>query len=208
MTERARGQRISESRIRRILKLDLLMKSLTRVNVHLISAANRRDRVVKSQQLLDDRLFQLPFIVWSDEKMFRLRPHRNRHNDRFFADKTVAKRLVENARINRVSEQYPSGVRLSDFNSALNRPTVQVMVWAAVTSEYKLRLAYFRHNERVNSAAYIDRVLRQCVVPFFEEHDPHRMQYVYMQDGARIHWSRETMRAMDDMVITWYTLAN
>jgi hypothetical protein len=45
-TERARGRRISRTRIQRTIKMDLMMKSLTRVNVHMISPANRRDRVV------------------------------------------------------------------------------------------------------------------------------------------------------------------
>ena len=92
------------------MHFDLLAKSLTRVNVHAISAANVRDRVVKANRLLDNRLYQLPYIVWSDEKEFRIKPMKNRHNDRFYTPQNMAKRLVANARINRIQEGYPSGV--------------------------------------------------------------------------------------------------
>lgn len=144
----AHQMNVSDWSIRRILKNDLRLKPYKMQKVQNLTDAQKKVRLERAREL--KRLHvrgELPHIVFSDEKNFTIEQFVNKQNDRVW--------LTERSHENLES-------RLSTRRQA----PAQVMVWAAVTADFRGPLVFLDQGVKVNGNVYREIVLEGALKPW------------------------------------------
>jgi hypothetical protein len=121
---------MSRRRVQRVLNFDLAKKFVRRTNVQLLSEEQKRRRVNRCTEWLQNRQ-----TLWSDECMFNCSPRLNRYNDGFYIDQDERKAGAPRQRLTRESQLYAPGI----------------LVWAGVSYTGKATLVIFPRNMRLDS---------------------------------------------------------
>jgi hypothetical protein len=177
----SRSTGINRCAIQRIIDKDLHLKCLRKKHAQELTASNRNARYVRCKQLLRRYPAHLvPFVWFTDEKVFTVAHPINPQNDRVYVNKIVKKKDVAPARLLRTRSTFSKSVMVSVGISMLG-----------CTS-----LHFVEPGIKVNGAYYRDVLLRQNLLP-----DIKRVSgdlFIFQQDGAPAHRAKETVQLLQD----------
>lgn len=164
----AENLQTSRSTIQRVIKNDLGFKPYKRQKVHGLSAAQKRERLIRCKRLI--RRFtnrRVKSIVFSDEKIFTVEEKLNKQNDRIYAASI---------------EDIPEEIRtVQRFQSPGN-----FMVWAAISTQGKFPLVFVKPGVKVDKAYYQREILQKIVKPEGKRIFKNQ-QWTFQQDSAPAH---------------------
>jgi DNA-binding Lrp family transcriptional regulator len=166
---------ISRRSVREIIKDDLSMKCRKRCTAQALTEANKLARFSRSKKL--HRRYpehMVPFIFFTDEKIFTLVPPRNSQNDRLYLPKTVIKRDVEACRLLRTRSNFSSSIMVSVGVSKLG-----------CTDVY-----FVEPGTKVNGEYYRDVLLSECLLPDMKRSSDF---FIFQQDNAPAHRAKDTI---------------
>lgn len=167
---------ISRSSVHRIVKQDLKLVCFRKKKAQELTVANKLTRLTRAKQLL--RKYPghtVPFIWFSDEKIFTVAPPMNLQNDRVYVSSGTRKKQI-------------SAERLLKTRSHFSR---SVMVSVAVSSLGCTELAFVEPGAKVNGAYYRDILLNQHLLP--EINRISGGHFIFQQDSAPAHRAKETI---------------
>ena len=177
----ARETGIHRASVHRIVHKDLQLKCLKRKRAQLLTDDNKIKRLVRSKQLLIKYPSPLvPFIFFTDEKIFTVAAPVNSQNDRLYAGHDVKKRHLPAARVLRT------------------RPTFSqsVMVSVAVSMMGCTDLVFVEPGIKINSQYYVDVLLSQHLLPAIR--DIAGDLFVFQQDNAPSHRAQNTVNFLSE----------
>lgn len=172
----ARELDISRSSVHRIVKRDLKLACFRKKKAQELTVANKVARVTRAKQLL--RKYPdhtVPFIWFSDEKIFTVAPPMNLQNDRVYAASGTHKKQI-------------SAERLLKTRSNFSR---SVMVSVAVSNLGCTELIFVEPGAKVNGAYYRDILLSQHLLPEIKQISGGH--FIFQQDSAPAHRAKETI---------------
>ncbi len=158
----------SRSTVRRLLKNDLRVKALKRQKAHGLSAAQKKERLVRCKRLL--RRFttdRVKSLIFSDEKIFAVEEQLNKQNDRVYATS-----------VDDIPEEIRTVQRFQSRSS--------VMVWAAVSAQGKFPLVFVEPGVKVNKEYYQREILVKVVKPAGQRIFKSK-PWTFQQDSAPAH---------------------
>ena len=175
--------KMSEKSMRRLIKDDLKMKSLSFQKRQALSDTQKIKRFERSKILLKFLKKSKREVVWSDEKIFTVEKAFNKRNDRV---------ICRNSKKISIDEK-------SVFRSM--KPA-SVMVWAAVSETWKSPLIFVEKKTKINSDVYIEQILKPAIseMMFHFRDKP----FTYQQDGATSHTSNKTQKWMRENVPSFW----
>jgi hypothetical protein len=172
----ARETRIPRSSVARIIHTDLHLKCVKKRRAQELTDANCNTRMNRAKKLLSKFPESLvPFIFFTDEKVFTVAPPVNLQNDRVYAPRDKKKRDIAADRLLRT------------------RPTFSksVMVSVAVSKLGCTELFFVEPGVKVNGAYYRDVLLSQQMLPSIRQLAGDL--FVFQQDSAPAHRARDTI---------------
>jgi transposase len=182
----AREADVSERTARRIVKLDLQMKSRARMKKQLVNISSKEKRLERCRILLNILKDGKPTIFFSDEKVFDLDSVSNSRLNRYLSSQK--------------SEEVPENIR---FKFQTKHPQ-SVMCFGLVASDGKKMDPFFwPAGTKINADAYIE-VLQNHVKPWIDANYGPDENWVFMQDGAPCHTARKTYKWMDTNNIKYW----
>jgi transposase len=178
----SREMKIAPRTMSRILKDDLGLAAYKRRTGHFLTDNLKKNRVVKSKQLLK-RYAKGGHrkILFTDEKIFTIKQHSNKQNDRIYAQSSKeASQLVD--RVQR--GHYPTSV----------------MVWWGVSYEAVTEPYFCEKGIKTSAQVYQDTILEKVVKPLnitmFNIH-----VWSFQQDSAPGHKARSTQSWLEANVL-------
>jgi transposase len=169
---------ISRESVRRIAKSDLGLKSFRRVPGQVLNDTTRQKRLTRCRQLLRRCTVQkTKEVFFTDEKIFYLDPPVSSCNSQVWS--AGKKRDI-------------SPQRLVSQRAKFSR---RVMVSAGVCYNGKGRLHFVADNVKINSDYYTTQLLPLLVE---DCHNLMDQQFVFQQDGAPAHTSRQAQQWLAD----------
>ena len=161
---------------RRIVHKDLQLKCFRRKQAKELNDSNKLSRLVRAKQLLKDYPKHLmPFIWFTDEKIFTVAPPISSQNDRLYAPRHLAKKQLSAARLLHTRSTFSRSVMLSVGVSALGCTN----------------LIFVEPGVKINGQYYRDVLLAQGLLPAIKELSGEF--FVFQQDGAPSHRAKETV---------------
>ncbi|CAO4363115.1 unnamed protein product [Caenorhabditis nigoni] len=178
MNKMATSLGIGRRTIQRIVKKDLGLHSYRLRRGQYLSERSKKNRFQKSKKLLAALTARrLSEVIWTDEKIFTIRPIPNSQNQRQLLQKDEAR----------------SPKRKMAFNQMFPQ---SVMVWAGFTSEGKAPLVFIDRNVKINSEVYQNTVLKDVLLPWVTGHFG-QQPFILQQDWAPSHGSKSTKAVLD-----------
>jgi hypothetical protein len=105
---------IRRSSIHRIIHKQLSLKCFKKKRAQDLTDANKLTRLTRAQQLLKKYPKRMvPFIFFTDEKLFTVAPPVNLQNDRLYASSTTKKRQLSAERCLRTRSNFSKSVMVS-----------------------------------------------------------------------------------------------
>lgn len=189
--EIARQTGISYSSVRRIVKRDLHLKTFRRRQVHLLSNADKKKRLNACRRLKERMTEDKVARTWfSDEKVFTVQTPTNTQNDRIYSVAAV-KRHVPPERLLKGRKHFSQSV----------------MVSVAVSKLGKTSLVFVESGAKVNSSYYCDHVLEGNGL-LRDIRQLSGNNFIFQQDGAPAHRSRQTVAFLNANVPEFIEPAN
>jgi inhibitor of nuclear factor kappa-B kinase subunit alpha len=150
------------------LEFDLGLKAYKRRKVHGLSAAQKKQRLIRCNRLLRRcASYRVKSIVFSDEKLFTVEEKLNKQNDRIYAVAFEA-----------IPEKFRTVQRFQSRSS--------IMVWGAVSGQGKFPLVIIDKGVKVNQAYYQRAILERVVKPTAQKMFKNG-QWTFQQDSAPAH---------------------
>lgn len=164
----AKGEKISDRSMRRLLNIDLGLKPYKRIRRHGLKDVQKQERVKRSKALLKRHGAQsVKSIIFSDEKLFITEEKFNAQNDRIYS---------------LAIEDIPENLRtVSTFQNKNS-----VMVWAAISYQGKIPLKFVDKGVKINKEYYRDEILESTLKPSIDSLFPEG-NYCFQQDSAPAH---------------------
>jgi hypothetical protein len=172
----AREIGISKSSVHDIIVNDLNLVCFKKRRAHELTAANKLTRLVRAKQLL--KIYPehtVPFIWFTDEKIFTVAPPVNLQNDRIYAAAGTRKKQVPAERLLKTR---------SNFSKSL-------MVSVGVSTLGCTDLIFVEPGAKVNGAYYRDVLLTQHLLPAIKQISGG--YFTFQQDSAPAHRAGETI---------------
>lgn len=172
----ARDIGISKTAVHEIIANDLKLVCFRKRQAQDLTASNKLTRLVRAKQLL--RKYPehtVPFIWFTDEKMFTVSHPVNLQNDRVYATAGTRKKQVPAERLLRTR---------SNFSKSL-------MVSVGVSTLGCTDLIFVEPGVKVNGAYYRDVLLTQHLLPAIKRVSGDF--FTFQQDSAPAHRARETI---------------
>lgn len=160
--------KISQRSMRRILRDELHLKPLKLRKAHDLTDAQKEDRLDKAKELI--RLIesgQLPNLVFSDEKSFKIERFMYKQNDQVY----IPDKLAENLQLQLASK---------------NQTPQMLMVWAAITADGRSPLVFIDHGIKLNAKYYQETILKGVLTPWANKHFGGK-RWTFQQDSAPSH---------------------
>lgn len=178
----AKRRNVSDSTVRRAVKVNLGYKSRARGVKHLLTDKMKATRVERSKKILSSLKHTGGFIqFFSDEKMFTVDASSNSRNDRWISASAGDVQPV-------MRTKHPASA----------------MCLGVISSEGDVMTPYFfGAKEKVNTAVYCD-VLERVVIPWMNSKASGR-QYTFQQDSAPAHKAKTTLALLADKVPHFWT---
>lgn len=164
----AKGLKISRRSVGRILENELQLKPYKMQKVHELDERKRLQRFERATELI--RLHEsgeLPNIVFSDEKIFTVQQKINKQNDRVWLKEKSSKNL---------------DIRIA---TRTQKPK-SVMVWAAVSADFRSPLVFVNPGITVNATEYREIVLEGALLPWLRKTFGDT-PFTFQQDSAPSH---------------------
>lgn len=170
---------ISKTSVVRIIKKDLHLKCLKRRRAQELTEANRLTRLIRCKQLLKKYPEHcVPFIWFTDEKIFTVAPAFCSQNDRLYTDRQSKKRQLPAERVVHSRATFSKSLMVSVGVSAMGR-TNMVFVEPGV---------------KINGQYYREVVLQQQLLPDIRQINGEF--FTFQQDNAPSHRARETVELL------------
>ena len=167
---------ISRSSVHRIVKQDLKLVCFRKKKAQELTVANKLTRLTPAKQLLWKYPgHTVPFIWFSDEKIFTVAPPMNLQNDRVYVSSGTRKKQISAERLLKTRSHF----------------SCSVMVSVAVSSLGCTELAFVEPGAKVNGAYYRDILLSQHLLP--EINRISGGHFIFQQDSAPAHRAKETI---------------
>lgn len=171
----SRDMKISNTSMRRIVKLKLRMTPYRVRKAAILSEANKKKRLEKAKRLLaGTRRKEHLVTVFSDEKLFTVEAEFNAQNHRVIAQ--TSQQAVENGRTIHRSPHPAS-----------------VMVFGAICSTGKCPLIFVEKGVKIDKEVYINDILEKNLVPWASKHFAGK-SWIFQQDGAPAHTAKKTQQ--------------
>jgi len=172
----ARATSIPCTSVHRIVHKDLQLKCFKRKRAQELTEDNKLKRLARAKQLLNEYPSSLvPFIVFTDEKVFRVAAPVNAQNDRLYAAQNVKKK------------ELPAARTRSTFSKS-------VMVSVGVSMMGCTELIFVEPGIKVNGQYYRDVLLSQNLLPAIRNIAGEF--FVFQQDSAPSHRAQETVELL------------
>ena len=172
----ARETGISKSSVHRIVKQDLRLKCFKKKKAQDLTTANKLARLTRARQLLKKYPeHAVPFIWFSDEKIFSVAPPMNSQNDRVYVTAGMRKKQVPAERLLKTRSNFSRSV----------------MVSVAVSSLGCTEMVFVEPGAKVNGAYYRDVLLTQHLLPAIKRVSGG--YFTFQQDSAPAHRARDTI---------------
>lgn len=172
----SREIQIHRSSVCRIIHKDLRLQCVKKRRAHELTDSNCDNRMNRAKKLLIKYPESLvPFIFFTDEKLFTVAPPVNLQNDRLYVPQGTKKRDVAADRLLRI------------------RPTFSknVMVSVAVSKLGCTQLVFVEPGVKVDGAYYRDVLLLQQLLPSIRQMAGDL--FIFQQDSAPAHRARATI---------------
>ena len=99
------------SSVHRIVKKELQLKCLKKINAQELTAANKQARMTRAQQLLNKYPnFTANFMFLTDEKLFTVAAPTNSQNDRSYVRPSIRKKNVDENRLLQTRSTFSKSV--------------------------------------------------------------------------------------------------
>lgn len=172
----AREMAISKSTVHNIIVKDLKLVCFKKRKAQDLTALNKLTRFVRSKQLLRKYpAHTIPFIWFTDEKIFTVAPPVNLQNDRVYAAAGTRKKEMPAARLLKTR---------SNFSKSL-------MVSVGVSKLGCTDLIFIEPGAKVNGEYYRNVLLKQHLLPAIKQMSGG--YYTFQQDNAPAHRAHETV---------------
>lgn len=179
--EIARSSGISESSVRRIVKLDLGLKPFKKISGQKLSETNIENRVDRASKLLRNLTVErVNKTFFTDEKLFKIDEPLNSQNNRVYAPANQKKSSITEERLYVTKTGFPNSVMVSVGVSKLGKTSIHFVQPGA-----KINGQYYREN------------LLAVMIPEMTELSP---DFIFQQDGARAHTARATLSYLEENV--------
>lgn len=160
-------------RIRRILKNVLHVKAYKKQQFQELTDQQKKVRLERAKVLKGlHAANELPNIILSDVKIFIVQQHLNKQNDRVY----LTERSYEN---------------LSNRLVTRKQAPASVMVWAAVSADFRSPMLFIDKGVKINAAVYREKVLEGVLKPWADR-QYNKTSYTFQQDSAPSHKARAT----------------
>ena len=170
---------MSAATVHKVVHKDLKLKCLKKRPGQELTAANVLSRLSRAKSLLHKYPpHDVPFIWFTDEKVFTVTSPRNAQNDRLYVPVQMKKRQVSAAR---------QVFTRSTF-------TKSVMVSLGVSLLGSTELFFVEPGVKINGAYYRDVLLAQQLLPAIREQSGE--QFIFQQDGAPSHRAFDTVEML------------
>ena len=169
--------RKSHSIVARVMKEDLKLKHFRRVKGQRLGAAQKRKRAERAKAILDSvnkGKLAIEDIIFSDEKIFCLRDKSSPQNDGLWMSAGTRKKDIPPELLVKEVETYSKGT----------------MVGLAAGIRFKGSPVFVAQGATINTNVYID-ILEKNYFP--EIMAAKGAKWVFQQDGASSHTSKDTM---------------
>jgi AraC-like DNA-binding protein len=178
---------ISRSSVRRIVKLDLQLKTYKRVIGQKLNENCKLKRLQRSRQLLERFPTErsIRSIWFTDEKSFTVSTPINHQNDRLYSAE-LKKSQVPESRIVREREHFSRSI----------------MVSVGVSRMGKTSVIFVEPGAKVNSEYYCDHVLKRGLLRDIQARCG-RHNWTLQQDGAPSHTARNTITFLHQENVTF-----
>ena len=172
----ARETGITKSSVHRIIHRDLKLKCFKKKRAQDLTEANKNKRLACSRKLLRRYAeHSVPFIWFTDEKLFHVAPPVNLQNDRLYAKAGTRKKQLSADRLLR---------KRSTFSKS-------AMVSVGVSLLGYTNLIFIDPGVKINGSYYRDTLLRQQLLPAIRSVSGDF--FTFQQDSAPAHRARETV---------------
>ena len=184
----ARETGISRSSVQRIVKKDLQLKCFKRKRAQDLTEDSKLKRLVRAKQLLNNYpKSMVPFIFFTDEKLFTVAAPVNAQNDRVYAASNMRKRVLP-------------AKRLLTTRSTFSQ---SVMVSVGVSMMGCTDLIFVEPGIKINGQYYRDVLLAQHLLPSIQSIAGD--YFIFQQDSAPSHRARETIAMLTEETPSFIT---
>lgn len=169
---------ISRTSVHRIIKRDLDLKCFKRKRAQDLTEDNKICRLVRAKQLLKKYPeYMVPFIWFTDEKLFTVSAPFNSQNNRLYARSGVHKRNLPAERVLHTRATFSKSV----------------MVSVGVSAMGSTDLIFVEPGTKINGAYYRDVLLSQHLLPAIKQYGDF---FIFQQDSAPSHRAKETVELL------------
>ena len=166
----ARETGITKSSVHRIIRRDLKLKCFNKRRAQDLTEANKNKQLACSRKLLRRYAkHSVPFIWFTDEKLFHVAPSVNLQNDRLYTKAGTRKKQL-------------SADQLLHKCSAFSK---SVMVSVGMSLLGYTNLIFIDPGVKINGSYYRDMLLRQQLLPAIRSVSGHF--FTFQQDSAAAH---------------------
>jgi hypothetical protein len=172
----AREIGIPKTAVHDIIHKDLKLRCFKKKRAQDLTADNKITRLVRAKQLLKKYPpHTVPFIWFTDEKLFTVAPPMNLQNDRVYAASGTRKKQLPAERLLK---------NRSNFSKS-------VMVSVGVSTLGCTKLIFIEPGAKINGAYYRDVLLAQHLLPAIKQVSG--PLFTFQQDSAPAHRARDTI---------------
>ena len=180
----ARDLKIDEKTVRTIVN-DLKLSPLKMTNRHQLTALQKQKRMERAKILLNGMKDGIDAgkIVFFDKKIFTVEAQFNSQNDRILA---------------KSANNIPSSI-----NSVYccQKPA-SVMVWAAISENWRSPLIFVKEDAKLNTNSYIQDILTPAHVEMKKHFKDH--PFTFQQDGAPSHTANRTQDCCENHFLAFW----
>jgi inhibitor of nuclear factor kappa-B kinase subunit alpha len=170
---------IKTTSVHRIVHKHLRLKCFKKKRAQELTPSNKLCRLVRSKQLLRQYpQHKVPFIWFTDEKLFTVSSPKNSQNDRLYAAVGTKKKQI-------------SASRLLQTRSTFSK---SVMVSVGVSALGCTHLIFVQPGAKINGAYYRDVLLSQQLLPAIRGLSGDH--FIFQQDSAPAHRAYETIELL------------
>ena len=171
--ELAKDLGISRRSVGRIMHDHLRVKAYKMHKVHALTPLQKNTRYKRAKNLLRMAArFQLPNIIFSDEKFFMVQQVLSTQNDRVYL-------------------RYRLGENQAHLQVPRTQALASVMAWGAVTADGVGPLLFLPQGVKINATVYQNSILKGSLKPWADAHFKGQV-YTFQQDSAPSHKARNT----------------